>query len=221
GYHHRLFTTPSPEVQELLDALSTNLDHSARLMIEDGPAALYDEVHLPGILPVVTGVEQIGGPYPYTFIAHHFATFQTDFAMGRPLASFSADEFREYLDLYNVGWIVTASPAGHDGIVRLLNAGGNLDDGGGIVWSSPRYTLWRLNRPRSFTDNPDDRVRAGYNRIEIELAAIPERFLLRYHWDRGVKAAPPAVVLKERVLDDPVPFIVVDPNGASSIVIKY
>jgi hypothetical protein len=225
AYNHRLFTTPSADVQELLDAISLHVDPSARVMVEDGPAALYDEVHLPGIIPALTGVEQIGGPYPFTFIAHHFATFQTDKTMGQVLSTMPSAEFSKYLDLYNIGWIVTATAEGGAYVSRLFadrSAHEPLPGGlAEIVWASERYTLWRLERLRSFTGNPADRVRASYNRIEIELAAIPEQFLLRYHWDDRLEADPPATVNKVYHLNDPVPFILVKPNGVSSIAIRY
>ncbi|UCH83143.1 MAG: hypothetical protein JSW50_11835 [Candidatus Latescibacterota bacterium] len=230
AYNHRLFTTPSADVQELLDAVMANVDRTARVMVEDGPAALYDEAHLPGIIPALTGVEQIGGPYPFTFIAHHFATFERAKTMGRPLSSLTPTQFIAYLDLYNVGWVVTATPEGNEFVSRLRSTrwatpgqAPSPEDGGfaDIIWSSRRYTLWRLNRPRRFTDNPGDRVRASYNRIEIELDTIPEQFLLRYHWDDRLTVTPPATVNKVYHLDDPVPFILVEPNGASSIAIKY
>ena len=75
-------------------------------MIEDGPAALYGEAHMPGILPIFTGVEQIGGPYPYTFLKHHFATFQQNKTFGKPLGELSPTEFWAYVDLFNAGRIL-------------------------------------------------------------------------------------------------------------------
>ncbi|UCG51237.1 MAG: hypothetical protein JSW58_13725 [Candidatus Latescibacterota bacterium] len=229
GYKHRISTNLSGEVRELIDAVNGCVDTSGRLMIEDGPAALYGETHLPGVLPVYTGVEQIGGPYPFTFLQHHFATFQSDKAMGRPISSMAPAQFWGYLDLYNIGWIVTATGESRDFVSRFstevdvepLSRRTPEKPLVETVWKSRRYTLWQVNRLRSFTGSPGDRVRATFNRIEVELETVPERFLLRYHWDEGLVASPPARVNRVFQLDDPTPFLLVEPNGASSITIEY
>jgi hypothetical protein len=49
----------------------------------------------------------------------------------------------------------------------------------------------------------------------------PQRILLKYHWDRGLKATPPARISPERRLDDPVPFILLEPRGERDVAIKF
>lgn len=239
GYRHRIRTGLSPAASELVEAVRSHTDAAARLMIEDGPAALYGEAHLPGLMPVLTGVEQIGGPYPYTFVEHHFATFERDWTMGKPLSSLSAREFLEYVVLYNVRWIVAASPEAKEFLRRAASTGesgspvrpegapASPDDRESArdvlteIWRSDRYTMWRVNRAPSFTDRDGDRVTAGLNRISIELAEPRDRFLLRFHWDRGLEADAPVTIAPVRGLNDPVPLILVETNGATSITIRY
>ena len=229
GYKHRVGTMLSAEAQELVENVQRNTDGTGRLMIEDGPAALYGDVHLPGLLPLYTGVEQIGGPYPFTFLEHHFATLQLDWTMGKPLARLSAGEFWAYADLYNVRWVVAASDGVKDYITRVASDTSGAPGAWGIdgeapmslVWKSDRYALWRVNRPPTFTGGTRDRVSASFDRIDVELAGDRGTFLLAYHWDRGLKARPPATITPVRQLDDPVPFILVEPNGATSIKIEY
>jgi hypothetical protein len=228
GYRHRLSTTLHPEVRDLVEAVRAYTDRSGRLMIEDGPAALYREVHLPGLLPMFTGVEQIGGPYPFAFVEHHFATFQQNKTAGKPLSEITPRELRAYTDLYNVRWILTATretddlvarmAAGSDAPRRAPSVDGALAE---VIWKSPRYTLWRVRAPGTFTGGEDDRVRASFNRIEIDLARVSESVLLKYHWDEGLTVSPPATISPVYQLDDPVPFVILEPNGASSIVIEY
>jgi hypothetical protein len=45
--------------------------------------------------------------------------------------------------------------------------------------------------------------------------------LLPYHWDRGLHVEPPVMMSKEQRMDDPVPFIVLEPNGVSEILIEF
>jgi hypothetical protein len=228
GYKHRLTTTPVPEVAELIEALRERTDPSARLMIEDGPAALYGDAHIPGLIPLYTGVGQIGGPYPFTFLHHHFATFQTDRTMGRPLESLTAGDFWSYLEAYNVRWIVAASPEAKAYVTAVAadtaNAPGEWKKNGApldAVWKSRRYTLWASPRPASFTTGAARPVTSGFDRIEIDTSAGREPFVLRFHWDRGLRARAPATISPVHVADDPVPFIRVDSRGATSVLIEY
>jgi hypothetical protein len=228
-YKRRLTTTLGRGTGELVDAIKRFTNPSARLMIEDGAAALYGDVHLPGLLPAFTGVEQIGGPYPFTFLRHHFATFEVNRTMGKPLAEMTAREFREYADLYNIRWVATASGAAKDFMLRvaseLARPGAEPDSSGGrtleVIWRSGRYELWRIHEPPSFTGGEPARVKASFNRIEIELDGRPDAFTLGYHWMKGLRATPPARISPVRMLGDPVPFIRVEANGATSILIKY
>jgi len=229
AYRHRVSTEFSPEVKALISIVRKSTDPSGRLMIEDGPAALYDGVHLPGLLPAYTGVEQIGGPYPFTFLKHHFATFQRDWTMGRPLAELTAREFWAYADLYNIRWVVTASSDARDFVARIAADTTSVPRSWRVqgsppiapLWKSRRYALWRIERVATFTGGEADRVTSSFNSIKVDLAGERESFLLRYHWDDGLSVNPPAKVTPVRALEDPVPFMLVEPNGARSIRIKY
>ena len=229
GYKHRITTTPAPEVAELIGALQERTDPSGRLMIEDGPAAMYGDAHMPGLLPLYTGVGQIGGPYPFTFLRHHFATFQEDFTMGRPLRDITAAEFRGYLDAYNIKWILAASPEVKGFVAAVAADTTGVPPGGlgieaaplHVVWQSRRYTLWEAGRPASFTSGAARQVKAAFDRIEIDTRGSGEPFVLRFHWDRGLDVRGPAKISPVHVGDDPIPFILVDPRGASSVLIEY
>jgi hypothetical protein len=228
-YKRRLSTALDDEVAELVGALRRVTGPSARLMIEDGPAAMYGDVHLPGLLPALTGVEQIGGPYPYTFLSHHFATFEVERTMGRPLAKMTSREFWDYAALYNFRWVATASGKARDFMSRIASdvspSGLEPDSTGGrsleVVWRSGRYEVWRIGERPSFTGATPARVRADFDRIEVDLETPAESFTLAYHWMKGLRVDPPAVISPVAVFDDPVPFIRVEPNGATSVLIKY
>ncbi|MEE9269091.1 MAG: hypothetical protein V3V49_02415 [Candidatus Krumholzibacteria bacterium] len=224
-YHHRVSTSVTPEVQRLIDVLREHTNSGGRLMIEDGPARLYGGVHLPGILPLYTGVEQIGGPYPFTVIRHHFATFEKERTMGRALERHEARAFKRYFDLYNILWIVTATPEAADFVRRTAGTG---PDAGAAdtplvdrTWQSGRYTLWRVNRKAAYTDVDGPEVTAGIDRIEIAGTGAAPSFVLKYHWDKRLSVTPPATMTAEFRMDDPVPFIRITPNGADRVVIRY
>jgi hypothetical protein len=217
-YKHTLSTTMSPEMTKLIAELQQTTDSSGRLMVEDGPAWRYRNCHLPSILPLFTSVEQVGGPYPHTFIKHHFTTFQKNETMGKTLLEWDPGAFGEYIDLYNIRWILTASSQATDFINGL--------PGCEPIWSLNHFTIWRTPGRSSFADVSGVSVRAEYNRIDVKIpqsdgAPPPERIVLKYHWDRALEADPPARISQIMLLDDPVPFILLEPNGRSEVRIRY
>lgn len=215
-YRHHLHTTFTPEVKEMLNMLDNTIDTSGRLMIDDGPAWNYGESFLPSLIPLRTGVEQIGGPYPFAFIRHNFTNFSFCHAFGRHIGELGPDRFRRYLDVYNIHWILTASEE-----CRETVAGFGIAD---EIWSSRHFTLWSVPSPSSFTDTPGVSVESRYGVLQVRIhkgsALRPgSEILLKYHWDRGMSVEPPARIYPRIVLDDPVPFTVVEPNGASTVQI--
>lgn len=230
---HTLSTTPIPELAAALDALDRVTDPSARLMIEDGPAWAYGNSHYPSVVPLRTGVEQIGGPYLHMFMRHSFASFQTDRAMGTPLKDLPLDRLRAYLRLYNVRWIFTATPA-CDAYVR------GLDDAR-VVWSSKRFTLREVLswNPEGFVAPEGGggsgslsgiSVEAGYDRILVRGAiddenggprALPDTLILKYHWDKGLRAPSRVKISPVYLLDDPVPFILMETGGEREILVTF
>ena len=69
-------------------------------------------------------------------------------------------------------------------------------------------------------------VRTAYDTITVAIrpgegGEIPGRILLRYHWDRGLRVDPPARISPMMQLDDPVPFILLEPGGSTDITIRF
>ncbi len=217
-YRHTLSTTFVPEVKELIGALDDRLTRDGRLMIEDGPAWIYGDCFLPSILPLYTGIEQVGGPYPFSFITHNFTNCFNGRIMGKPVASLGHNAMKDYLDLYNIHWIVTATVECKDYF--------SLFPGVDPVWDSEHFTLWQVSSPSTFTSFPGTKTDASYDRIDLRLEtedaeAVPDRILLKYHWDRGLRVEPPARISPVKCLDDPVPMILLEPMGKMEIGIFY
>jgi hypothetical protein len=64
-------------------------------------------------------------------------------------------------------------------------------------------------------------VSASFDRIQVDTGEEWDSFVLLFHWDKGLKVRPPARISPVYVLDDPVPFIRVEPNGATQVLIEY
>ena len=218
-FRHTLSTTFTPAARVLIEALEERTDPSGRLMIEDGPAWNYGDTFLPALLPSYTGVEQIGGPYPFTFIEHHeVAAFQTCKAFGRSLSEMDSVRFAEYIDLYNIHWILTATPGCAARVGELVGAA--------AAWSSAPFTLWEVSPGSTFASAPGVIVKASLGGIRVTLPPDDSeppvgRILLKYHWDPRLETEPPARISPEKRLADPVPFILLEPGRAREITITY
>jgi hypothetical protein len=214
---HTVSTTMTAEVADLVEALKLHTNTAGRLMVEDGPAWAYGDSHFPSLIPLYTGVQQIGGPYAFAFIKHNFTTFQARRTMGAPLKDLKPERFAEYLDLYNVHWILTATPECAAYVNALLYARS--------VWSSKHFGLWEVSTGSTFASAPGVKVDASYDMIHVSIPAgagpPPKNVLLKFHWDRGLTLAPPARIEPEMRLDDPVPLILLEPNGATDIRIRF
>jgi hypothetical protein len=217
-YRHTVSTTFTPEVARVVDALKLHTNASGRLMIEDGPAWAYGNSHLASVIPLYTAVEQIGGPYAFMFIKHGFTTFQAGRTMGVPLKEMDPGRLREYIDLYNVHWILTATPECERYVNGLPYATS--------LWSSKQFHLWEVSAGSTFASEPGVAVRASIDLLHVTISntaahATPEKILLKYHWDRGLEVASPARISKILQLNDPVPLILLEPNGARDIRITF
>ena len=217
-YRHTVSTTFTPEVEELIDALEKHTDPSGRLMIEDGPAWDFGNSFLTAVIPQFTGVEQIGGPYPWMYIKHNFTDFHMCRAMEKSLHDMGPDMLWRYIHLYNIRWILTTTPDCREYMDGILD----YDP----VWRSRHFSLWELELAAGSMEERGISIRASYGLIEVTLSRdeesnLPGRVLLPYHWDRGLHVDPPATISKEQRMDDPVPFIILEPNGVSKIRIEY
>lgn len=218
-YRHTLSTTLTPEVIRAIEAIQKHADDSGRLMIEDGPAWAYGDSHLPSVIPLFTGIEQIGGPYPFMFIEHGFATFQTRATMGEPLIDVQPGRLLQYIDLYNVRWILTATPEAASYVHGLPYVK--------ALWASEHFSLYGVTTPPTgFASESGVAVRASYDLLQVTIEpragqAPPERIVLKYHWDPGLRVTAPAVISPSRLLDDPVPLILLEPHGATGVRITF
>lgn len=214
---HTLSTTMTDELGEAVAALRLHTGASGRLMVEDGPAWIYGDSHFASVIPLYTGVEQIGGPYAFAFIKHSFATFQTGRIMGTPLKEMKPERLFEYIDLYNVHWILTATPE----CAAYVKALGYVRP----LWSSRHFALWEVATESTFASERGVTVQASYSLLHVTLppggVQSSKEMLLKYHWDRGLVVAPPARIEKTLRLDDPVPLILLKPNGANDIRITF
>jgi len=201
GTHGRYGDAP-PEVREAgpltrwaLDQLRRETDTGARVMFELSHERVHDGAHIAGYLAVQSEREFIGGAYPYT----HFANVWDDWMFGQALNSLPMERFQEYLELYNIGWVLAHS----DALKRYLAGAPNVSQ----VSTKARLSLYRVGINHSFFAQGTGTVVArAVNRID--LAGLQgDVVVLKYHYVPGLRAEPYAKVDGVRLLDDPEPFV--------------
>lgn len=107
--------------------------------------------------------------------------------------------FYEYLDLYNVGWILAHS----EGLKRYLDGIPTVS----LVSSMDPLSLYRVDIDHSFFMQGEGKVTArAVNRIDLE-ELKGEVIVLKYHYVPGIRAEPDVRIDGVRLLDDPEPFI--------------
>jgi hypothetical protein len=222
-YRHTVKTAYTPRVASLVDAVTSTVEPPGRLMIEDCPASHYDDVHLPALLPLVTGVEQIGGPYPHTFLLYYFTSFRWEETFGKPMTEWDRESIRPYLELYNVRWIVTATRQSTRFMEQILGAE--------PAWSQPPYALWIVKDvigleyeglPEEVKPDTRNRVvEAAVNRLVVQGDGASDGYFIEYHWVPWLSASGAARIRPRHRMDDPAPFIYVEPNGETNITISY
>jgi hypothetical protein len=158
----------------------------------------------------MTGVEQIGGPYPHTFILYYFTSFRWEETFGRPMEEWDADTLGGYLELYDVRWILTATGRSGEVVSRLV--------GRPADWTQPPYALWRLGGDR---ERVSPVVRSSINRLEVHGGGHLGGYFINYHWVPGLEASGNAIIRPVHRRDDPIPFIYVEPNGDEYVTITY
>ncbi|MEW5946134.1 MAG: hypothetical protein AB1742_08050 [bacterium] len=209
-------------------ALSAFLQRDAvtagRVMLEDsgwndrdGSPPKYGKSQFPSLISDLTGTEFIGGPYPYVFLAHHYADFHDGKFLGKPLESYRAQVLYGELDRYGVRRIVCWSgeckkvfSAPPDEFRRLKTVG--------------RFTIFERAR---FEYKP---FLAGEGYVVADARGIrcyrvrPDggRAVLKYHAMKELTTFGKGVVGAAASGDDPVGFIeIADPEPYFRIIVGY
>ncbi len=178
-----------------LDQLRTQTDPGARVMFEQSNARVHDGAHMAGYLAVQSSREFIGGAYPHM----HFANFWDNWMFGRTADGLPAERFREYLALYNVGWMLVFS----DRVKRTMAGMPEIS----LVAQQGPLALYRVNLPHSFFIQGAGEV-TGRATNRLDLANLEgDTIVLKYHFVPGMVTEPPTQVDGIQMLDDPQPFI--------------
>ncbi|WP_435006804.1 hypothetical protein P12x_004280 [Tundrisphaera lichenicola] len=201
-----LSSLPKPRAVWLVDRVQKYLKPGERLLFEEaglaGPGRQdpFEGRHLSPILPLMTGVEVIGGPYLHSTVTTNFTQFGEGKLFG--VSDWNRDQFERYARLYRPSAIVCWSPKSrafcqnHADLIEILE-----DDG-----------ILLIARIRGFGGDMirgTGRVEAGPNRLTVHDAKAGNDGLvvLRYHDVPFLRTDPPIPIERVYLEEDPVPFI--------------
>jgi len=206
-----LSSRPSPRLNWVIDHVRRNLKPGERLLYEESgfdiPAAPdpYRRGRYSGLLPELTGVEVIGGPYLHASLTTNFTQFGEGKLFGRE--DWDRDFFIRYAKLYRPAGILCWSPHArrfckeNPDLVRMLDDDGTLFFGRVVGFEG------------SFIVGSGDlSAEAGRIRIRNLTPDLDGSVVLRYHSVPGLVTRPPVASELDFREDDPVPFLRLRPT---------
>lgn len=197
------------------DWIRENPRRGGRVLIEDSgdeTGHQYYGVYFPALLGDLTGREFIGGPYPYFLIKHHFATYYAGTLFDKKITQIPIDDFKLYMDLYNINSIVAFLPAS---IYYYMNFPDYFIFKGRVG----KFFFFEVNRRDSYFASGSGTVSAEANRIVVENMKGDEA-VIRYHWLDNMVLEGEGVIEPQYLMDDPVPFIKIRGAGERAVILN-
>lgn len=213
----------TPEHQEVIDVLKRHAKPGERVLFEDRNRGSierglsyrdpFGNYRLAPIVPLLTGLELVGGPHQFVHLKTNFTQFgDGKFLGGAPL---DAETFLQYWDAYDLQWIVCWSPPA----INFCRANSRLFDVVAKIGEERPIIVARINRTPSRTFVGQAEIAAQPGGIHVKNAQPHDGILvLSYHWTPGLVCDPPARISELRIGNDPVGMICVhDPPTEFSI----
>ena len=166
--------------------------------------------HLSPMIPHMTGVEVVGGPYLHITVNENFTQFGEGKLCGK--ADWGRDQFVRYARLYRPAAIACWSRSARGFCQANPDLVKVVEDDGVLM-------LGRVLGFEGAAISGKAEVTAGPNRIEVRDAEAGDDGLvvLRYHAVPLLESDPPVALEPVTLEDDPVPFIAFRPIGKTVV----
>jgi hypothetical protein len=201
-----LSSRPSPRLRWVLDRVKRHVKPGERLLYEEGGKDLpgvpdpYRRGRFSGLLPHLTGVELIGGPYLHAALTTNF----TQFGEGKLFekAGWDRDFFVRYARLYRPAAILCWSPHARSFCRKNPDLIRILDDDGSLI-------IARVNGFGGDAIRGRARVEAAPGRLRVRdiVPDLDGSVVLRYHFVPCLTTRSSVACEPELLEQDPVPFI--------------
>ena len=149
------------------------------MLFETSKGRIHDHAHMAGYYAIATGREFIGGPYPFML----YPSFWDGEAFGRTMHSIPVEEFRRYLTLYNIGWIIAHTPQSQSFLATV--------PGVARAGTYQELNAYRVEQPLSYFLVGSGKVRErAINRVVLSDLSGSDA-VIKYHYVPGLHADPP------------------------------
>ena len=214
---HGLFTDPPKNYLELKNKIKEKTTNNGRILIEidikpknmfDKPSILY------GMLSLETERQLLGGPHLYPTTKYDFPALTSGRVFNKEW-SLSDEELLNYLDLYNVGWVIARSRETRtylsERYIQNNSLFKSIDRFSLNYYAGEKYYkfhLYEVNRNLSFIIGGTADVEADFNKIKVKnLKTKNNEIILKYHYHPTLKATDGLQLEPVYMQDIPMPFI--------------
>jgi hypothetical protein len=211
-----LASRPTQRLEWVLDQVKKNTRPGTRLLYEEGGFSLpgipdpFRDGRYSGLLPHLTGVELIGGPYLHASLATNFTQFGEGKLFG--VERWDRVHFERYAKLYRPEAILCWSPyarafcRAHPELIEVI-ATLNLQREGELLFG-------RVIGFGGDTIEGHAKVEAEPGKLHVSAlsAELDGLVVLRYHSAPYLRSVPPVPLEAVRLGDDPTPFIGLHPT---------
>lgn len=201
-----LASRPSADLRWLVDRIRRHVPPGSRILYEEGGSARegtadpFDGDRYGGLLPHLTGVEVIGGPFLHVPMKTNFVQFGDEKLCG--FERWGRAQFLEVSAIYRPSAIVCWSPRSR----AFCRENTDLVE---ILDENDRFLIARILGEGGKTIAGRAKVTAEAGRLVVEDAepGLDGRVVLSYHFDPHLKSDPPIPLEPVSQGSDPVPFI--------------
>jgi hypothetical protein len=167
-------------MEEVATWLRENTDGESRVLFAGQTVHGYGAGHV-AFLPALTGREMMASDY-YAFspklVEYEYPP--------REWRSRGREGVREFLELFNVGYVVTYHGKWKKYFRRQPRRYVEMSS---FMQKTLEITVFRVERERSWFQEGSGTVKAEFNRIEVRPDA-PGEIVLKYRWEEGLAAGP-------------------------------
>jgi hypothetical protein len=201
-----------PAAEKILNFIEINTTGSARIHVQDSRTHPYFGSHFTAFIPYRTSKEILAGPVTFPPTKFRFTQFIDDLLFGKNLDDISSDEFKKYLELYNIKYFLIFSKNAH----QFFDKNSRFKK----IFNAVQFSIYEyLDAEENYCYRCNAVVKADYDKIVIE-SATSNITILKYHYIDTLKVKPERLKIKPiKLLDDPVPFIMVENGDYSSFTI--
>ena len=203
-----------PQAEKILDFIKTKTSSKARLHVEDSEKHPYFLSHFTAMIPQKTSKEILAGPFILPPTKFRFTQYFDQRLFGKNLDEISYDELDNYLKLYNIKYFLVFSESAY----IFFNGNRKFKK----IFNEGRFSIYEYSdsdenfcyRSRSHAN-----VKATYDKIAVR-NATSRVTILKYHYIDTLRIRPKKLTIKPiKLVDDPVPFILVKNGKRRNFVI--